>query len=565
MSLNSFRTGLGSITSSPVGKWSLFAVGALLVFSLVFSGMGSNLMGRGGGGQAAPVGDDVIATVNGAPITRQEYDTTVDSLRSSSAQAGQAVSVMQTPSLNAQALEQLVATNLEMQFAKQSGITVSADEIAKKRAEVVDLVGLRQKLSLPPTASLADVDAALSKAGARSTEDQFSDDALRQLILLGDPQIGLPGKLSTALADRENVSEADARAAYVQYHTQHILIDNKKVSDVQARNKAQQILAKAQAPGADFAALARQYSDDPRTKAKGGDDGFISELTPYVPEFKKAAFSLKPGQVTPDLVASPKYGYFLIKLVGTKDGLPKDFDKNKAQYITQIKQQRAGEKAQAAMAGLQDGAKIDVKDPALAGDRALSQAGRLGDPAQAQAKYREAMADYQKALAGNPPAVQKAAVSVALAQVYQRLNQTPQAIAAYGAALQSREDPALEMVLGQLYLQTKDDTQAVPHFQKASQLAWNDQGTHLSLLTDFRTAGRPDLADKETQWLKQYAVAHPAPGGPNGMPPGVSLPPGMSLPPGTSLPPGVSQGVPGTARSAGSVHVTLPHTPKPAQ
>ena len=82
-------------------------------------------------------------------------------------------------------------------------------------------------------------------------------------------------KLQASFA--QPVTEQDARDFYKEYHTRHILIDNKKVSDVQAQSQAQQILAKALAPGADFAALARQYSDDPGTKPKGGDDGWIGE------------------------------------------------------------------------------------------------------------------------------------------------------------------------------------------------------------------------------------------------------------------------------------------------
>ena len=110
------------------------------------------------------------------------------------------------------------------------------------------------------------------------------------------------------------------------------------------KRRRRQILAKAKAPGADFAALAKQYSDDPGTKAKGGDDGFIDENTQYIPEFKKAAFSLKPGEVTPDLVVSPQYGYFIIKLDAVKTALPADFEKNKAKYLAQIKDSaRAGQ------------------------------------------------------------------------------------------------------------------------------------------------------------------------------------------------------------------------------
>ncbi len=131
-------------------------------------------------------------------------------------------------------------------------------------------------------------------------------------------QRGQPGKLQTAILNSTVVTDDDARQFYTKYHTRHILIDNKSRSDAQAKVQAAQIIAKAKAPGADFAALAKQYSDDPGTKAKGGDDGFIDQSTPYVPEFKQAAFSLKPGEVTPDPVASPQFGYFIIKLDAVK-------------------------------------------------------------------------------------------------------------------------------------------------------------------------------------------------------------------------------------------------------
>ncbi len=141
------------------------------------------------------------------------------------------------------------------------------------------------------------------------------------------------------------------------------------------------------------------------------------------------------------------------------------------------------------MTSLKNSAKIEVKDPALAGDRAFSQASRLGNPAQSQPKYQEALTDYQKALKSNPPVLEKAAINAALGQVYQTLHQTAPAIAAYGEALKSRDDPALEMTLGQLYMQTHDKDNAVTHYQKASQLAWNDQSTHLQLMMNFPAAG----------------------------------------------------------------------------
>lgn len=528
-------------------KWILGAVTVAMVVTTFSWNASSFFGGHSSSAAAAPEsGDDVIATVNGDGITRRDYDDARAGFLSQIQQMGRPIPISETPLLNNSVLDQLINTKLQVQQAKQLKISVSDADIQKEREMLMDKLGLRQRLSLPATASADEVNAALTQNGGQP----ITDDAIRQLILIGDPQMGVPGKLGSSLAAAEPVTAADARQFYTQYHTRHILIDNKSRSDVQAKALAQQILAKAKAPGADFAALAKQYSDDPGTKAKGGDDGWIDESTGYVPEFKKAAFSLKPGQVTPDLVVSSHYGYFIIKLDEIKSNLPPDFDKNTAKYIAQVQQQRAQAKSEAMLASLKDSAKIDVSDPALAGDRALTTAGRSGNPAQSQPKYKEAQADYQKALQGNLSAQAKGEVNAALAQADMALHQTPQAIAAYEAAVSARDDASLRMTLGQLYMQNKDKENALKQFQQASQLAWNDQGTHLQLLMNFRQLGHPELADKETQWLQAYAKQHPAPsggpGGPNGS---------LMLPPG-----------PGTARPAGAIHVGPPApAPKPAQ
>ena len=552
MSLNSFRNGLENMSRNPLGKWGLWLVGGLLTFGLVGFGLlnAGGLTGGAGVGAARPAGDDVIATVNGDPITREDFDGAMQQTRNML--TGRTIGVAEQPFLNSIAMEQLIAAKLQLQQAKNMGVTVPGAEIAKKRMDIVAQSNLRQTLSLPATASLADIDAALTKAGDRTVEERLPDETLRQIILLGDPQNGQPGRVQTAFNNTVVVTDADARQFYTKFHTRHILIDNKKRSDVQAKTQAQTILAKAKAPGADFAALAKQYSDDTGTKDKGGDDGFIDENTQYIPEFKKAAFSLKPGEVTPDVVTSPQYGYFIIKLDAVKTALPADFDKNKAKYIAQVKDTRAQAKYQELMASLKSSAKIDVKDPALAGDLAFSEAGRSG--IQGQPKYREAQADYEKALKANPPATARATISAALAQVDQALHQMPQAMAAYEDALKSRDDASLELTLGKMYLDDKQTDKAIPHFQQASSLAWNDQTTHIQLLTDYRQANRSDLAAKEMDWLKTYAVAHPAPAAPNGMPgmPGVA---GGGVPV-------RGAGVP-TGRPAGSIHVVPSATPAP--
>jgi len=96
----------------------------------------------------------------------------------------------------------------------------------------------------------------------------------------------------------------------------HILISYKGAerseatrSKEEARALAEEVLAKAREDGADFAALARQYSDGP-TAQNGGDLGTFGRGK-MAPAFEEAAFKLEVGQIS-DIVETP-FGFHIIK------------------------------------------------------------------------------------------------------------------------------------------------------------------------------------------------------------------------------------------------------------
>ncbi|HET6890868.1 MAG TPA: peptidylprolyl isomerase [Pyrinomonadaceae bacterium] len=76
------------------------------------------------------------------------------------------------------------------------------------------------------------------------------------------------------------------------------------------RRRAEELRTKT-AAGVDFAALAREASDDPGTKARGGDLGtFARDSHPRA--FDDVAFSLQPGKVS--AVVQTEYGFHIIKV-----------------------------------------------------------------------------------------------------------------------------------------------------------------------------------------------------------------------------------------------------------
>ncbi|GAB4352607.1 MAG: peptidylprolyl isomerase [Candidatus Abyssubacteria bacterium] len=104
---------------------------------------------------------------------------------------------------------------------------------------------------------------------------------------------------------REYMEPAQVKLEYVELKKEPSQMDYEDVKIF-----AQDVLEKARR-GADFAELARTYSDDPGSASKGGDLGFFGKGR-MVDEFEEAAFSMKPGEIS-DLVKS-QFGYHIIKV-----------------------------------------------------------------------------------------------------------------------------------------------------------------------------------------------------------------------------------------------------------
>jgi peptidyl-prolyl cis-trans isomerase D len=142
----------------------------------------------------------------------------------------------------------------------------------------------------------------------------------------------------TKLRQNVQISDDDLKAKYQrdiqQYevpnrvHVEHILFMTVGKPDAEVdeiKKKAEDVLQQLK-KGAKFEDLAKKNSEDPGTKDKGGDLGWIVQGQ-TVPEFEKVAFSLQPGTVS-DLVKT-QYGFHIIKVLAKETAHTKPFDEVK--------------------------------------------------------------------------------------------------------------------------------------------------------------------------------------------------------------------------------------------
>jgi peptidyl-prolyl cis-trans isomerase D len=159
-------------------------------------------------------------------------------------------------------------------------------------------------------------------------------------------------------------------------HAEHILFMTVGKTDAEVdeiKKTAEDVLKQAK-KGAKFEDLAKKYSEDPGSKEKGGDLGWITQGQ-TVPEFEKTAFGLDKGQIS-DLVKT-QYGFHIIKSLEKETARTKTFDEVKdslrAPMILQQADQQAADAADQLAKSIRQSNKVSLDDLAKQFQLTLSQ------------------------------------------------------------------------------------------------------------------------------------------------------------------------------------------------
>ena len=310
----------------------------ILAVAVAVSAPGCSKNGKTGSGKADSVSalkaaaGTVVVKVNGKSVTRLDVQRQEEMLMQQLQQYADSTQVAaMKPNVRKQAVDNAINRVLLEEAVKKLDIKVDKKTVDER-------VDYYRKNFVSDEAFNAD----LAKRG-------LTADQLRHEIELGIQAEDLFNRRTASL---KPVTEQEARNFYdnnedrfiqpERVRASHILIAvNKDDGDqvrAQKKAEAQRILGEIK-KGADFAEEARKYSGDPN-KAQGGDLGYF-ERGRMVPEFEKAAFALKTGQMS-GIVETP-FGYHIIKVVDHAMASTVPFDQAKQnieQYLGNQKKQQ---------------------------------------------------------------------------------------------------------------------------------------------------------------------------------------------------------------------------------
>lgn len=250
---------------------------------------------------AKPI-DHIVAVVNEDVITRQELDeaikTAVDRLQL------QGIQLPDQHILQSQVLESIVTKRVQLQHAKEVGLSVSESEID----ETVHRIAEENKLSLQEFFSV------LEKDGI--SFNKFREEIRGEMIMARLKEREIKHQVNVTEGEVDNFLRTQETSAVGndEYRLGHILIlvtEHMNTGQIEQRSeRATMALAKLQ-QGVEFSLVAAEFSDA-ADALKGGiiDWRPISQMGP---KFAELLAPLQPGDLTP-IVQSPS-GFHIFKLL----------------------------------------------------------------------------------------------------------------------------------------------------------------------------------------------------------------------------------------------------------
>jgi parvulin-like peptidyl-prolyl isomerase len=287
--------------------------------------------------------EGVAARVDGVAIKLSDIDTQLATMKKQSPTTFQGTEgAAREQDYRARILDSLVQIQLIKAAAAKAGISVSDTQVNAQMKTLETQYGGKTGL-----------DNAMKQAGVSS--DQLKENLRSRMLVdaLSKKVAPTPAVTDAQIADfyaKNKTMFADQE----QVHARHILFTTAD------KATADKVLAQLKA-GGDFAALAKQYSKDPGSAAKGGDLGWASPTT-YVQPFADAVKTMSKNEIR---MVESTFGWHIIQLLDRKPAADKTLVQVKDQVKQLLQQQEQSKLFQTYLDKLKKDAKIEVLDPKL--------------------------------------------------------------------------------------------------------------------------------------------------------------------------------------------------------
>lgn len=252
------------------------------------------LLLAGCGGDDGGVPDDAVAVVDGSEIPRSEFDQLIDQAKKSYANQKRdfpAAGSEEFQTLRNQAVQHLVQRVELQQAAEEMGLEVTDKEVDARVEKIKKQYfgGDQKKL-----------DKQLKEQN--QTIEQVREDLRNQI---------LSEKIFNEVTKDVQVTDREIADYYAENKAQYSQAESRDVRHilVKTKAKAEQIRGQLAADGSNFAALAKQHTEDTGSKATGGKLTISRGQT--VAPFDKTAFALKTKEISG--LVKTQFGFHIIQ------------------------------------------------------------------------------------------------------------------------------------------------------------------------------------------------------------------------------------------------------------
>ena len=287
---------------------------------------------------------DIVATVNGVAIAKTAL---LERVAGADAQKGGSPA-RKTIAFYRKSLEQLVDAELLYQACRNRGMLAASADVEK------ELDKLKSRFPQPDL-----FEQSLEARGM--TPDRLRTEVQRNLSIqkLIETDIVSQVRVSTEEIRRFYEENQDQMRQPEKLRLSHIL---KRVLPRAAAEERSIVLTAIEdvsaeaSSGADFAALAREHSDDLGSAQNGGELTVIRGQT--VPPFEQAAFALEPGGLSP--VVETQFGYHIIKLSEKIEGRLMPYEEVQPRIEQHLKQEAMQTSIDQKLESLKESSEVEV-------------------------------------------------------------------------------------------------------------------------------------------------------------------------------------------------------------